>query len=387
MESLRDARRPPGVSLPGRGARAVLCALTLALPGRAAADDGTEPIRVDVRAPAGCTDTDAFVAEVTARTAKARLAGAGEAARSFTVTITTRGKRAQGTLVIDDPRGAGGARTVEGDSCGEVASALSLVTALAIDPRASTAARPPPRPPPPAPPPPPPPRPRSVELPRRPLLPPYAPLPWWGPIGLPLPAAPGSWPPPRWQVSAVLHAGAASALAPGMTLVLSGSIDVARVGSGILAPAFRFSFLQADSGELTPAASPLLRTRFRWTAGRLEGCPVRLPLGPVVAYPCALVEAGVHDSDGQSPFAPGGTLPDAQHLGVARPWVAPGLLGRLQLAVSGDLVLELQGGATFPLIRDTFYFGPTSTAPGAIIAHAVPAAGGFVSGGVGMHFP
>src|SRR4051812_34083569 len=123
------------------GPFAVFAALSIAVSARA---EITEPIRIQVTAPAGCPGTDAFIAEVTARTANARIATAGEQARSFTVTITLAGKRARGTLVIDDRHGKGGARDVSGESCGEVASALALVRAPAIDPKASTVAKLPP---------------------------------------------------------------------------------------------------------------------------------------------------------------------------------------------------------------------------------------------------
>lgn len=351
------------------GAPLLVAALLASEPARG---DGTEPIRIQVSAPEGCAGTDAFIAEVSARTARARLAGAGEVARSFTVTIVAAGKRARGTLVIEDPHGAGGHREVSGESCAEVASALALVTALAIDPKASTAAKVVPRPPPPPPSPPPslpPPTPPPPRIPQRP--PPLTALPWWGPVGGPLPAFPMAPPGPRWRWSAVLRVGAASAIAPSVVPVLSGAIELARL-DGLLSPALRLAYVQADSGAQVVGLGPQ-RARFALLAGRLEVCPVRAVIhGPISAAPCALFEAGALAADGLSPFSPSTRT---------RPWAAPGLGARVQIDVLGDAMVEVDGGAVFPLVRDEFYFSPTLT------AHVVPTVGGFVGGGVGMHFP
>src|SRR5690348_15374430 len=93
----------------GRGAlvmAAALAALAAASSAPAHAE-GTEPIRFELRGPAACPDEAAFVAEVQARTAKARLAAPGEVARTFRVVVTAArdGRAAQGKLTIDDPRG------------------------------------------------------------------------------------------------------------------------------------------------------------------------------------------------------------------------------------------------------------------------------------------
>lgn len=337
-----------------------------------ASADGTEPIRIQVSAPDGCPGAEVFTAEVGARTARARVAAPGEAARSFTVTIVLAGKKAHGTLVIEDPQGAGGHREVSGESCAEVASALALVTALAIDPRASTAAKVPLRLPPPPPPPPLPPAPPTPPAPSAPLRPPpWTALPWWGPVGPPLPAFPMNPSTARWRLTTALRAGATSAIAPGLVPTFSGAIEIAHL-DGVLSPALRLSYVQADSGY-TPVGSGPQRARFTLVAGRVEICPIRLAIfGSISAAPCALFEGGALAAEGLSPFAPAA---------ASRPWAAPGILGRVQIDVLGDAMVEIDGGALFPLVRDTFYFEPSLT------AHQVPIAGGFVGGGVGMHFP
>jgi hypothetical protein len=336
----------------------VLAALS---PSAAAAD--AEPIRIEYRAPASCPGEADFAAQVTGRTTRARLASPGETARTFTIEITASGGAIRGKLTIDKPRAV---REVKGGTCDEVISALGLVTALAIDPRASTAPKPPPPPPPSAPsPPPPPPKPRE----HFPPPPRYAPLPWYGPIADPLPALLTPAPEARWRVGWGLHFGGASAIAPSILPVLGGFVAIARDSSAVLAPSFRLAILRADSGWITSGAS---LARFAWTAARAEGCPIRLEPAPSLGIvPCVHITAGALDASGIS-LAP--------QPGSARPWVAPGLLARVAWDIVDRVFLEAEGGVDFPLIRDTFYFAPANT------AHAVPVAGGSFGVHLGTHF-
>jgi hypothetical protein len=332
-------------------------------PAPAAAEDAAEPIRVAFHASEGCPDEAAFTGEITARTAKARPARPGEAARTFTVDVEVSARRVRGTLAIEEPHGESAAREIAGDTCAEVVSALALIAALAIDPKASTAPKPPP----------PPPRPPE-HLPPPPPPPPYAPLPWWGPVATPLPAHPVAGEGSRWRWSWSFHGGAASALAPGLVPVIAVNAEALRVRDSVVSPAVRLSMRVADTGYL---ASGMEAAHFRWAAGRLEGCPVRLPLiTSLTLTPCALLDAGVLQADG---------IGAAFSLAHTRPWAAPGLVGRLawdlSSAVSAPILLEAEGGVTFPLVRDTFAFFPEGT------FHAVPAAGGFFGGGLGVYFP
>ncbi len=353
-------RRSRGSPPQGRTLAGALAVAAVIAPAPAAAEDAPEPIRVAFRAPEGCPDEAAFTGEITARTAKARAARPGEAARTFTVALEVSGKGARGTLAIEDPHGESAAREVSGDTCAEVVSALALIAALAIDPKASTAPRPPA----------PPHRPPE----RLPPPPPYAPLPWWGPVAGPLPAHVAPGPPAHWRWSWGFHAEAASALAPGIVLVLGGDVEALLVRDGVLSPAVRVSMRIADTGFLRAGDEA---ARFRWTAARVTGCPVRVPLLPSLALtPCALFDAGVLQADG---------LGAAFSLSSARPWVAPGVSGRLQwdlgAALPAPVLVEVEGGGTFPLVRDTFSFFPQGA------FHAVPAAGGFFGGALGVYFP
>jgi len=361
---------------PERRSRAPALALALALvPARAAAAD-SEPIRIVFHAPAACPDEAAFTAQVTARTARARIAAAGEVARTFTISITAQEARTRGTLRIDDPAGSPATRVVSGVTCEEVVSALGLITALAIDPRASTA--PTPLAPAPALPPPAAPIAPVAPPPPRPPLPPpprYDALPWWGPVGEPLPVIPAPSPEPRWRLAWGLRAGAASAVAPGWVVTYGGFAEVARSGGGVLSPVIRLGYLHADSGWL--AVGDGHQASFAISAGRVEACPVRLELSATLAaYPCALFDAGAVQASGV------GKKYGATHL-VA--WAAPGAVARLGWDVLDRVFVEAEGGVNFPLFPDTFSF---TTLPGMLQAvHTVPAVGGFFAGGVGTRFP
>jgi hypothetical protein len=189
-----------------------------------------------------------------------------------------------------------------------------------------------------------------------------------------LPAHPTFEAASRWRWSLGFHAEAASAIAPGIVPVVGLDVEALRVRESVVSPAIRLSVREAAADFV---ASRTESVRFRWTAGRLTGCPVRLPLVTSLAFtPCALFDAGVLQADGRG---------SAFSLANTRPWAAPGLTGRLEWDLAHVLPvlfrLEVEGGVTFPLVRDTFEFFPEGT------FHAVPAAGGFLGGGLGGYFP
>jgi len=383
-----DCGRPP---LLGAGAVAA-AALSLAA-ATAAAQPATEPIRIRFAAAPGCPDGDAFTRQVWARTARARHAAEGEAARTLKVEITAAPGRFQGRLAVEDPAGPSAVREVGGASCDEVVSALALIAALTIDPQASTAPTPP-SPTPPAPqrttpalqPPAPAPQ-RTTPAPQPP-----APAPQPTPRRIPVtpprisPSSPGSTlpgvAPPEGRVG-----GEAPSLAPALRVGVGGQAagvvaiaptvtpgvflfgDVAWIRDGLLAPTVRLGALLATSEKVRSSAGT---GRFTWAAAHLEGCPLRIRSGPLSIVPCALLEVGVLTGQGAG---------DSYAREIARPWVAPGILGRAEFRVVEGLSLEAQGALTFPLVRDTFYLEPATT------LHDVPALGGAVGGGLLVHFP
>jgi hypothetical protein len=376
MRSQRGERHAVAVAAAG---------LALALGARAAGAADSEPIRIRFEAAGGCPDEAAFLDQIRARTAKARVAVAGEKARTFSVRLTQEGRSIRGRLSISIEESADTAdlREVTGERCAEVVSALALITALAVDPRASTA--PPARLPLPRLPAPPlgsgdasaP----SPAAPPRSQLPPNHPAPYLPPLSwaslevAPLPVIPGvvaargsSW---RFSVGMAVAAfgGIAPPLAAGATLFL----EAARVDRGALAfaPSLRLAAIQVDSGYVTVA--PVV-ARFQLRAARAELCPVRLVLG-----------AGASASIGAcASFDVGAVLAQGWAIGASesrlRPWAAPGAGGRLRWTIAENVELQLEGGGSFPLVRDTFFIAPN------IDVHAVPATAGWFAGGVGVHF-
>lgn len=96
----------------------------------------TEAIRIEYRADALCPSQAEFTAKVLRRTQRARLASAHEPARTFVVAITRHRAGFRGSLVIREADRSTIGRRVEGANCGELADALALSTALAVDPTA-----------------------------------------------------------------------------------------------------------------------------------------------------------------------------------------------------------------------------------------------------------
>jgi len=94
-------------------------------------------VHLDYEASAGCPDRAAFIAEIAARTTRARFVDEGDNVRIFKASIRSQGERIVGSLISNTGQ-AGAERRVSGKTCSEVVSALGLITALAIDPSAST---------------------------------------------------------------------------------------------------------------------------------------------------------------------------------------------------------------------------------------------------------
>ena len=97
--------------------------------------DAGEGVRLDYQVDPSCAGQDAFVAEVHARSPRIRFAP--DATRTLVVRVEARGGKLAGRIEL-----GGTQRVVAGATCEEVISALGLVTALALDPLASTSPNP-----------------------------------------------------------------------------------------------------------------------------------------------------------------------------------------------------------------------------------------------------
>lgn len=350
--------------------------------------DGVEPIRIQFRAPAGCPDAAAFTDQVRARTAKTRPAAPGERARTFSVSITREPRVSKGQLTIEDKQGDTAVREVSGQTCAEVVAALALISALAIDPDASTSPKALTSPAPPAPPPPPPPRAvappitgtgffpasPSLPVPSVPSRPPTIDDALWPPLAMPLPI----WivPPEapvdssRWRAAVGAHVLGMGAIAPNLVLGTTVFLDVSDTGAGVLSPTARLSVLRASSEGIESEAGI---ASLYFTAARLEVCPVRLAIDPSFGVsPCALLDVGALRGSGST---------GAASRAETRPWVAAGIGGRIQWALLELLLFEAEGGLFLPFVRDTFFFDPD------LVIHEAPAVGGYLGAGAGIRFP
>lgn len=139
-----------GAGLLPRALFGVGIALVLATARSGAAADA-EPIALEFHTSAECGSGAAFEAQVLARTARARIIHAAGAAalpsgRVFRVTIdgkspdpvTGRAANGSATLIVVDAHGRTSERKLGAAPCAELVEALALVTAIAIDPAAST---------------------------------------------------------------------------------------------------------------------------------------------------------------------------------------------------------------------------------------------------------
>jgi hypothetical protein len=257
-----------------------------------------------------------------------------------------------------------------------VTSALALISALAIDPKASTAVKPPPAgpipvgPAPPAPPSGPPAL--SGARPRGALLSamPGDPTP---PLALPLPVVAEEAPEPsfRWRFSVGQELVGLANVAPGMSQGLSLYADATRMSPGFWSPSLRLTLTRAGSGPIQRSGI----ASFRFTAIRGDVCPLRVGPDEIAVRFCATAEAG--------------TLEGYGAVYELRPWFTIGGLGRLQWVMLDFLQLDLFGGLNLPLIQDTFFFEtPTASNPNAQdVIHEVKWAGGLGGVGVGIRFP
>ena len=119
-----------------------------------------------------------------------------------------------------------------------------------------------------------------------------------------------------------------------------------------LAPAFRVAFERAKSGAARTAYGT---AHFTWTVARLSACPVRFADDPeepsVELRPCASFDAGTLTGVGTETV-------EAET--DTAPWYAAGGVLRVSWLPLSVLVVEAEGGLSFPLRRDFFRFLPST---------------------------
>lgn len=299
----------------GRSAAlAVLAAVWLTIRGAQGAEV-QQAVRVAYAAPAGCSNRAVFVHELMSRTSRVRLVEDTEPAALFAVDLADRGARVRGELRLIEPDGSETTRVVDGASCEEVVPALALIAAVLVDPESLTRAT--------------------------------------------TPAVAAPIPPPSWRFVPSLAAGAALATAVGPGLAfgpwLELGLEVEQNGRG---PSVALAVEYLKNPTQTTAAG---NADFSTTLGRLSLCPIRWPsTGPVFGSMCGAFEAGSVQAAGSH------TLGERRYSVL---WLAVDPAVALAYRPVSWLSAGLDGLVVFPLLRDTYYFGPN------VPSYSVPAVG------------
>ena len=304
------------------------CACSIVLAASNARAQDAVPVRVRYDAPAECPGPDAFMAQIVARTALARPATASGPATELGVTIRAIPGGHAGTLELRlRETEVTTTREVSAAQCAQLVTALALMTALAIDPNASTA-------------------PLSESVPAAKSLPPSDTS-----RAQPPPSAAEAAREPRERFRFEL--GAALGLLVGFgsepSWLVRPFVQLARERSAPFSYAFRLSATRMHAVVVASEGGAELTL---WAA-RAEACPLHFPLGSRVRVaPCLALELGQLQAEGNrvSPTR-----------NVDRPWLAPGALARLEVALLDLLVVEAALDAAVPVLRDRFFVNADTT--------------------------
>jgi len=307
--------------------------------------DERVPVALEYVAPPGCPDAEGFLAEIAARTSLPRLAEPGERATALDVVVSSIEGGYKGSLAIETATGAAAARNVSAASCEQVVSALALMTALALDPNASTAAvkkEPTPAP-------------EPEPAPAKPTPVTASP-------------APSTVRKRRWRLQLGGAFEVLAGVVPSAFFLGRPSVELGNAGQGRWSMAFR---LGAGFGSRTITGRSGA-AEFSLVSGRLEGCPRLRASKDVDISVCAALDAGRLEGAGV------GVTPAER---VERPWVAPGAVLRLEYEITHLLELEAAGEGFVPLVRDRFFIGSGET-----LGRAAAIVGG-ATVGLGVRYP
>jgi hypothetical protein len=296
-------------------------------------------VPLSYRAPAHCPKRDTFLSEVRRRISEPPV----PLVDSISVEITERAGQFHGRLLFNDQTGERSTRHISGERCDEVASALALITALALQARLPSEK--------PEPEPEPEPGPASVAASTNESSPESEPSD---------PEAPRSL---RLELGAQVGAAAAYSPNPSLTLRVFGSAVTRHA-------LFRLSLGYATSEDTRPATG---KSDFSLLAVRGDICALLDELDTLTAGLCGGFELGYLRAAGTESNSldarQGGTL-----------WAAPALQGQLRYAPSRSFRLELAAGAHFPLYREQFIFRLANGSEDEI--HRIPGVGWLASLGV-----
>jgi hypothetical protein len=322
-------------------------------------------VGVDYVAPRGCSDADAFAADLHERVPQVALTRDADALH-LDVRLRRHGDRFEGRVTVREADGSVSQRTVTGVTCEEVVSAVTLIAALAIDPS------PPPRPTPEEPA-----APAATDPDGAPRALAAAPPEGERPAGTrDVQTATASRPLDRVEaaparggstsLSVGAHAGASSRI--NGTVLASGALffDLQGTTRAVFDPALRVRFERTSNGT---AAAPRGAGQFTWTLGSVELCPLAWSMWRVRISPCARVDGGALAAEGRD------VQPSRSDVRV---WLSAGAVGRARFLIAGPLYAELEEALFAPLVRDRFYVAPDVT------VFRAAALGWAMSGGLGV---
>jgi hypothetical protein len=306
-------------------------------------------VKLDYQVDPSCAGQDAFVSEVHARSPRIRFAP--DATRTLVVRVEAKGGKLTGRIEL-----GGTQRVVAGATCEEVISALGLVTALALDPLASTAPNPT----------------ASSSSSAAPTA--SSTTTTSTNTGAPdagadvvvvsedereLPVEKR-----KWSFAAGADAEVVLGAGPDPMFAVPVFFEVARALGQHFALGGAARFVHADDTSLTGG----IGADFDWTVGALDLCAI-VRAGRFRLDACERSAFGVLEAHGL------GILPARS---AARPWVDLGLALALRARVFGPFFVEATGHVGAVLVRDRFFLEPNQT------VFQAPNFTGEVGGGLGF---
>ena len=161
-------------------------------------------------------------------------------------------------------------------------------------------------------------------------------------------------------------------MAPSPIPGLEPFVEVARLAPSIWSPSARLEVRYAESFEIPTVAGTARVWRL---VGGAEACPLRVDLirDALEVTPCAAFDAGTLGASGTD--TPRGRT-------ETRAWLDAGGAGRLAWSLSSRVGVEIEAGATVPLLRYALSF---PTVPGYTV-YTIPHLAGFVGAGTSMRF-
>jgi hypothetical protein len=311
------------------------------------------PVRVDVQSVELCAS--GFLGQLEQRDPNVRAAEGNEAAPRLTVRIARAPRgREHGSLVIQDVDGSFSRREVDGDSCESVLGALALMAVIAVDPGAPVS--------------------RDTSAPAPSATPGGATATASAPSESPRSGTKeggsdkdaGTGPPEArdggtterpssLSSSSSVHvgfgagAGVSTGFAPTVAWVVPAFAELRWGEATRVGPLLRGGYLHGDSGDDSATGGS---ARFVANLGTLDVC-ARIPFGRgFQGLPCLHAEGGTLAAAGLD-IVPART--------ATRPWVGVGALGAVRYDVVSVVFAELSVDLRLPLIRDRFFFEPSTT--------------------------